>query len=129
MPAITALTINDGATTPVAHTFSPVSTNGSKAEFADRSSATMAGFRVISDELRKPASPTGAWRRIIGYMFPVEAVVDGKTVVVDYDSAQVIFNFSQTSTDQRRKDAHAYVNNHIGLTSVKSAITGNEPWY
>lgn len=129
MPAIAALTINDGATTPVAHTFSPVTTNGSKAVFADRSSTTLKGNRVITDEVRTPANGTGAYRRITGFSFPTEAVVDGSTVVARLGSAQVVFNFAQDSTEQERKDQLAYVANWLANASVKTAIPNNEAFY
>lgn len=129
MPQITALTINDGAATPVAHTFGPVTSNGSKAEWADRSSATSAGYRVITNEVRKPASATAAYRNITTFTFPVEATVNGVVTVVGYSSAKVEFNFRQEATDQERDDAHAYVQNYLGVASVADAIKTNSPHY
>jgi len=129
MPQLAAIAIDDGAATPVSHTFSPVTSNGSKAEWADRSSTTAAGYRAISNEVRKPASAIGAYRNVTTFMFPVEATVDGVVKVVGYSSAKVEFNFRQESTDQERKDARAYVVNYLNNASVKTAVETNEPHY
>lgn len=129
MPSLAALTIADGATTPVNHTFSPVTSTGREAQWADRSSATPNGYRVIRDTVREPASAGAAHRRLIGFNFPVEALVDGVTKVVRNSSAQVTLNFSAESTEQERKDALAYVTNFLGNTSVKAAIPALEPFY
>jgi hypothetical protein len=129
MPQITALTIDDGAATPVAHTFGPVTTNGSKAKFADRSAGVASGYRTIEDEVRLATTPTGANRRVINFMLPVTAVVDGVTKVVRYNSAQVILNQAQDATEQENKDQLAYVKNYIDNALVKAAVPQNEPWY
>jgi hypothetical protein len=129
MPALTALVIDDGQTTPAAHTFSPVTSNGSKAEFADRSSTTAAGYRTISNEVRKPVSATAAYRNVTAFYLPVEAVVDGQTKVVGFNSVKIEFNFRQESTDQERKDAVAYASNTLANAGFKGAIIANEPHY
>lgn len=127
MPALTAVSINDGQTTPASHTFSPVTSNGAKAEWADRSSTTPAGYRTISNEVRKPATPTAAYRNLSNFMLPIEATVDGVVKVVGYNSVKIEFNFRQESTDQERKDAVAYASNLLTLSAYKNAIISNEP--
>lgn len=129
MPAIAALTINDGAATPVAHTFSVVSTDGKKAQWADRTSNTIIGNRTITDEVRVPNGTGTAYRRLIGFSTPTEALVDGTYKVVRVGSAQVIFNFAPDSTNQERVDQLAYVANYLANASVKAAVPALEPFY
>jgi hypothetical protein len=129
MPAIAALSINDGASTPVAHTFSPVTTTGSKAEWADRSPTIPSGFLKISHELLGPSGNRTVHRLILGYMIPVVASVSGVDQVVRYSSAQVSLNVHPDSTLQERKDLLAFVANSLGLASVKTSVENLEPFY
>lgn len=129
MPAIAALTINDGATTPVAHVFSPVSTNGAKAEWADRTASMPTAYLTISDEVRKPATATAAYRKITGFNNPVVADVNGVDTVVRNSSAQLTLNFAPTSTIQERKDLLAYIAGWCANADVKESIENIEPFY
>jgi hypothetical protein len=129
MPAIAALTINDGATTPVAHTFNPVTTDGSLAKFADRSPSIPAGFRTISHEVEEPNGNRTVNRITMGFKFPVVATIDSVDQVIRYDSAQVVLNIHPDSTLQNRKDQLAYVANYLANASVKSSVENIEPFY
>lgn len=129
MPAIAALTVNDGLASPVAHTFSPVTTNGAQAQWADRSPATPAGYRVINHEVLKPAGQRTVNKVTIGVYNPTEAVVDGSTVVVRSCSAQVILNLPPDCTLQERKDILAYTANTLGLAAMKTSVENIEPFY
>jgi hypothetical protein len=129
MPAIAALTINDGLAVPVAHTFNPVTTDGSKASFADRSPTIPAGFRQISHEVLPPSGNRTTHKITAGYMNPTVATVNGVDAVVRYSSAQVILNIHPEATLQERKDLLAYVANSLGLASWKTSIENLEPFY
>lgn len=129
MPAIAALSINDGQASPAAHTFSPVSTDGSKAAWADRSPSIPAGFRQISLEVSPPSGSRTVHRLTAGYMVPVVATVNSVDTVVRYSSAQVILNVHPDSTLQERKDLLAYVANSLDLASWKTSVENLEPHY
>lgn len=129
MPAIAALTINDGLGTPVAHTFNPQTTNGAKAQWADRSPSIPAGFRTISYEVQEPNGSRTVNKLVAGFMNPTVATVDGSDVVVRYSSAKVELNLHPQSTLQERKDLLAYVANFLGLATVKSSVENVEPFY
>lgn len=129
MPAIAALTINDGAATPVAHTFSPVSTDGSKAQWADRSPSVPAGFRLISHEVKEPSGNRVAYSVVMTGYIPVVATVDGTDQVVRYNSFTVTVNFGANSTLQERKDTVAYMANFIAQSSVQTSLQNLEPFY
>lgn len=129
MPAIAALAIFDGATTPVSHAFAPVSTDGSKAEWAERTAGVPAGYYSMTHEYVKPASATAAHRIKIGLNVPVMAVVNGVPTVVRNSSAQVVLNLSNSSSEQERKDLLAYVANALGLAAIKTSVQSIEPFY
>lgn len=128
-PALAALAVNDGQASPVEHTFNPVSTNGAKAEWADRSPATPAGFLKISHEVSPPSGSRTVYRVTAGYMLPVLATVDEVEVAVRYSSAQVILNIHPDSTLQERKDLLAYVTNSLGLAGWISSVENLEPYW
>lgn len=127
MPAIAALSVNDAV--PAAHTFSPVSTNGSKAEWADRSPSIPSGFRKISHEVLPPSGTRTVNRITMGFMIPVVATVNGVDTVVRYSSAQVILNSHPDDTLQDRKDLLAYVANSLDIAAVKTSVENIEPFY
>jgi hypothetical protein len=129
MPAIAPLVVKDAVGAGVDHTFAPTSTNGSKSEFSDRSTATPAGFRKIHHEVL----PSGSNRPLngitIGFYDPRETVVDGVTVITSSNSAKVTLNLAPDSTVQERKNLLAYVANTLGLASIKTTIENIEPFY
>lgn len=129
MPQIAALSINDGQVAPVAHTFGVVTTTGSKAEWAERSSLIPAGYLGITHEVRRPASATAAQRLVLGFNFPVLETVNGVSTVTRYSSAKLEMNFSNLSTEQERKDALAYVKNTLANAGVIDSIVKIEPFY
>lgn len=129
MPAIAALTINDGAATPVAHTFSPVTTDGAKAQWADRSPSVPAGFRLLSFEMKEPAGNRTAYSAVMTGFHPVVATVDGTDQVVRYNSFTLTVNFGPNSTLQERKDTIAYALNGLSNASVQTALQNLEPFY
>jgi hypothetical protein len=129
MSALASLSINDGQATPVAHTFNPVSTDGSRAQWAERSAGVPSGYFTLSHEVRNPASATAAYRVLIGLNVPVMATVNGVLTVVRNSSAQVTLNCSAQSTVQERKDLLAYVANFLGNATVKTSVQDLEPFY
>ena len=129
MPAIAALSINDGLAAPVAHTFSPQTTDGSKAAWSDRSPTIPAGYRTISHEILEPTGNRTVNKVTMGFKVPVVAAVDGVDTVVRYDSAQVVLNVHPESTLQNREDLLAYVANFLGNATVKTSVENLEPFY
>lgn len=129
MPTFTSLTVNDGQTTPVAHTFAPLSREGGVATFVDRSPAIAAGWKRIKHEVVS-AQQTGAANRVkITAEDPVVATVDAQLKVVRRSTASINLNFAQDATDQERKDLVAYCINYLSNTTVKNGIIAIEPWF
>jgi len=129
MPAIATLTINDGQAAPVAHTFSPQSTTGQRAQWADRSPTIPAGYRTISHELADPNGTRTVHKITMGFMTPVVATVDGSDTVVRYNSGQIVLNVNPQSTLQERKDLLAYMANTLANATVKTSVENLEPFY
>jgi len=129
MPAIAALSINDGQATPVAHSFSPVTTDGSKAQWADRSPAIPSGFLTISHEVLPPSGSRTTHKLQSGFMTPSVATVDSVDKVVRYSSAQVTLNVHPDATLQERKDLLAYIKNFLDDSSVETSVYNLEPFY
>lgn len=129
MPAIAALSINDGQTTPVAHSFNPVTTDGAAAKWADRSPTIPSGYRTISHEVLPPSGQRTVNRITLGFMIPVVATVNGVDTVVRYSSGQVILNIHPDSLLQERKDLLAYMANTLANANVKTSVENIEPFY
>jgi hypothetical protein len=129
MPAAATLSINDGQTTPVAHSFTPAGQTGSKVEWNEKTAGIPGGYFVLSHELIKPGTPDAAYRIKIGLNVPATATVDGSLAVVRNSSAQVVFNFSQSSTLQERKDLVAYVTNTLGNADFKTSTQNIEQFW
>lgn len=129
MPAIAALSINDGQASPVAHSFAPVTTDGSLAKWADRSPTIPSGFRTISYEVSPPAGTRTTNKLQMGLMNPTVATVSSVDQVVRYSSAQVTLNIHPDATLQERKDLLAYLVNFFTNATVKTSVENIEPFY
>lgn len=129
MPAVVALTIYDGASTPVLQTYAPITTNGAKAEWANRAPAMPSGWPTISHEVSPPNGSRTTYKITQGYKIPVVVNVGGVDTVTRYSSAQVVFNFHPDSTEQERKDMLAIVVNSMAEASFVTAVEDLEPHY
>lgn len=129
MPAIGPLSINDGKATPVAHVFAPVTTDGSKARFANRITGTPVGYEKLDLELREPKSGSGAYRLIGKLVRPVLQTVDGADVVARTSTTNFDINFAQNSTAGERKDDIALIKNLLGHATLVSMVDTLEPIY
>lgn len=129
MPALGNIVINDAAATPLAHTFSPVTTDGAIARFANRSATTPKGYETLSLELRAPQGSAVTYRLIGGMNDPVEGTVDGAAVVLRNCSAEFKLNFSPESTAQERKDLLKMLSNLFAHATVVTMCENVEPIY
>lgn len=129
MPALAPIVINDAESTPVAHTFDPVTTDGSTARLANRSATSPRGFETLNIEVKQPNGGQTAYRLLIGFNDPVEATVDGAQVVVRNCSADFRLNFSQDSTAQERKNLLKLMSNLLAHATIVSVADKIEPIY
>lgn len=128
MTAIAALTINDGAATPVAHTFSPdnIDQNG-VARWADRSGGIAIGMPTITESIKRPsAKGSRSYRVVTKVTVPVLEQTSPSTATgiqpAPTKAFDLIFNgefvLPERSTLAQRNDLLAYVKNFFANTAV-----------
>lgn len=129
MPAIGNITVNDGEATPVAHTFSPVTTNGSLAKLANRAASSPIGEETLSVEVINPKATGQAYQVVLKGYDPVTATVEGVDQVVKYNSFELRFNLSQLSTTQEAKNLRMIAQNLLANATISAVIDSHEPIY
>lgn len=122
---MTAITLADGQTTPVNHTFSPAS-NGADGvcRWLDRehNAGVSIGFSTLTYSVREPIKPGGPSRVKLSISVPK---LDTSTVVpslVGTGSATVEFIFPGAFTLSDRKDLRAFIMNACALTQLGENI-------
>jgi len=138
MPALAALTINDGLATPVGHTFNPVNIDAAGvARWADRSGGIALGFPVISMSVKAPSKTTRNYRIGIKVVLPILEQTSASTATgiqpaptKAYDLLFVgEFVCPERSTLQQRKDVAAYAKNVLANAIVTAALENFESIY
>ena len=112
MSELNNVVINDGAATPVAHTFKPRAVANGIATLVESTGVPLADKRLtlsIQRTAQSRAKPT------IKFAMPVvqDATVNGvtKPTIVRTAYADITFNFDPSSSTQERKDLVAQVRN------------------
>lgn len=131
MPAIANLVINDGAPTPVAHTFTPASLSGVLAIWKERLSSGVAKFfPYITGQLKEPAGGSTVYRAKYSIVVPTTVIGSNGATTEDYRNlANLEFVFSERSTEQERKNVRLYVRNMMDNASIITMIDKLEPAY
>jgi len=137
MPAIGNIVINDGAATPVAHTFAPVTITGPIASFADRSGGISVGYPVISASLTAPSKTSRLYKARLKLVLPVLETISNSTMsgiapapTKAYDlTADMTFLMPERSTLQNRKDILALAKNLLADAVVTALVQNNETIY
>jgi len=131
MPAIGNITINDGAATPVAHTFGVVTTDGKVATYADRSGGVPAEFPLIKISSTVPNGSARFFRHELSISMP-KAATDpqtGKSYIARQTQARTIYTLPETGLLQERKDILAFNKNLQALALVTSLVQDLENVY
>lgn len=138
MSAIASITINDGATTPVAHVFAPVNIDAAgMAKWADRSSGIALGFPVITELVRNPTKESRNYKVSLKVVVPTLEVTSPSTSTGIQPAPTLAYNLMATiefvlperSTLQERKNLLAYMKNLLATGTVTSAVESFEPTY
>jgi len=138
MSAIAALTLADGATTPVNHTFSPVNIDqAGVAKWADRSGGIALGFPVVSLSLRNPSKTSRNFRLTAKVVTPVLEVTSPSTATGIQPAPTLAYNvvaniditLPERSTQQQRKDLSAFMKNFLANGVITNAIENFESVY
>lgn len=136
------IVINDGQTTPVAHTFNPNSGDGnvpgtSMISYEDRSGGISVGFPTVMFITRKPNKQLRNTKVTLIVKRPVLEVLSNSTVsgimpapTVAYEvTFRAEFTLPERSDLAARKDILAYARNLLANAAVTSAIQDLEaPW-
>lgn len=135
MPAIAAITINDGAATPVARTFGPIKVDAAQiAKYQDKSGGVPVGYPTITLQVREPNKQTKSYRAVGKVVFPVLEQTSASTAtgiqpapIVAYN---LLFNFDFTlperSSLQDRKHIKALAQNLISNALMTTLVEGTE---
>jgi len=137
MPAIGNIVINDGAATPVAHTFAPVAVNGDLASYADRSGGISVGYPTITASLAAPSKTSRLYKARIKVVMPVLETISNSTMsgiapapTKAYDiTADMTFLMPERSTLQDRKNILAFAKNLLANAVVTALVENNETVY
>lgn len=132
MTAIAALTLNDGQTTPVAHTFSPVTIDASGvARWEDRVAGIAIGFPAVTYSLRRPTKASKSYKLMAKVVLPVTEVIAPSTFASKaFDLiATVEMVIPDRASLAQRKDLLAYTRNMLAHALITAGVENFESVY
>jgi hypothetical protein len=137
MPAIAAVVINDGAATPVAHTFSPVSIVGDVAKLADRSGGIALGYPVITQSVRSPGNGLRTYKVVQRVLYPILEVTSPSTSSGIQPAPTLAYNLMcniewvlpERSTLAERKNLKAFVKNYLAHSNTTVVVEDFDTLY
>lgn len=146
MPALAPIVINDGASTPVAHTFNPSGPDKNGVTYLyDRSGGIAIGFPSLALDLREPLPAKAGqasyanriFRATAKVVFPVLEVTSPTTgtgiqpaPTKSYDmTVKIEFLLPERSSLQNRKDILAYAKNILANGNMTSLVQDLEAIY
>lgn len=123
------LTINNGAATPVAKTFSPERIVPELSTFTERSTGVSAGYLRLGVGF-SPASKARVTNKVdVTLDFPVLSTVNGVSSVAYVGRFRCTFTMPDTMTAAERADFAAFVANALDITQVRGVIKDLDPLY
>lgn len=135
MPQNTTIVINDGASTPLAHTFYPSKIDANNiATFNERVSGVPVGYPTVTWSLRAPTVQSPAYK-LVGKLTQPKVITTtdttGKTVTsVDYTNIGTIdLVVSSRCTKQERKDLRVLLSNLLLNASIVSSVDDLESFW
>jgi len=134
MSAIANIVINDGQSTPVAHTFAPARTSADYALLEDRAAGVYIGYNKLTMMLERPKGQSRDASRNLKLVIRVETPklenVTNSTIsgiapapTISYrPMAELTVTLPERCSLQDRKDLQAYVKNVLSNTFVTDAF-------
>jgi hypothetical protein len=129
MAQAAAITINDGAATPVATTFSPETVTPALSSFAERSSGISLAYRRIKISNTFASGKSVTNRAKLTIELPVTSVVNGITTVAHTLRANIDFSLPEGCSDASRKDLMAFTKNALAHALIQGAMRDLDPLY
>lgn len=126
MPAIGTVAISDGQSTPVSHSFDPVTTTGNESRYADRSGGIAAGYPLLQISQKDPSNGSRNFRMQFNIVLPtvVTDPVSGANTVTRTARFNGEFVLPEGSVLQERKDILAFAKNLLA-NAVTTAVVQN----
>lgn len=124
-----ALTINNGAATPVAKTFSPERVAPELSTFTERTATSSAGFVRLGVAFSAASSKRNTNRIDLSLDYPVLSTVNGVSTVAYVGRFKGYFVVPDVMTAAERADLAAFVANALDVTSVRAVVKDLDPMY
>lgn len=125
-----AIVLNDGATTPVAITFSPEMVSPGLCVFVDRRKTTRALQPSFAITFSAPTGNRNTYRTGFSFDYPIEGLVNGVAAVIGHgryvDGTWVIPDYM---SEQDRKHLRAFVANAQDHALIKAYVEAYDPMY
>ncbi len=119
---LATFTVNDGASTPVAQTFSIADRTGLVSLFRNGIATLVRGMQVFNHEIRLAKTPNAANRALISLTAPVEATVDGQITVIRSSLFKLEANFSPNSPELERQTHYGLFLNALAQADIKTSV-------
>lgn len=143
MPQIASIVINDGAATPVAHTFSPIGKDDKGVFWFEQTSpavTSVLGAKRIGYKqtrvLNAQKQLTGTTKAVYTLMVPtLETVANNSAGITPpptlayAEKGRVEFDLADRSTGQERKDTRVFFVNLLGHAMVVANVDTLQPSY
>lgn len=126
MPSNAAIVINDGAATPVAHTFTPIPLGSNAMSWVDKTGPFPSAYPKITATFRPPTNGSKVYKETWKIEVPTGSIVDGVAIVNDTATFFIDALLPENGTLQSRKDAKAYVKNLFANSLFADCIEGPE---
>lgn len=124
-----ALTINNGAGTPVAKTFSPERVAPELSSFTERTATSSAGFVRLTAGFSPATSKRPTNRIDIALDLPILSTVNGVSTVAYVGRFKGYFVVPDVMTASERADLAAFVANALDVTQVRALVKDLDPMY
>lgn len=131
MPQLAPISLNDGASTPVAHTFDPKRIEDGILATLEESVGVPALRKVLTVKVRPPVNGNGYYRATIQVRYPVARTPAGgdSAVAAGLNTSTHEFVIHELSTEQEIKDLVAFGGNAIQNSVIKGCVTTLTPFY
>jgi hypothetical protein len=130
MSAASDIVIDDGATTPVAHTFNPTRVKDDVVSFHDKDSGVILGYPQVTLGNRLPNKANGNYKATVKVRIPVlETAATSATGFTPGPTLAYFLAFSgefiipERATEAERDDLLAFAGNLIAHATVDNLVT------
>lgn len=119
---LASFTVNDGASTPVAQTFTAVSREGMVSTFRNLAGGLIRGSQRVIHEIRLARTEAAANRALVQMIGPVEGTIDGQLQVLRQSQFKLEANFAPDASEAERATLYGLFLNVLAQADVKSSV-------